>query len=193
MYFSFAVQYPGPQDGCDRCDGVSDCVLHYLLCRRTAPDGRDGTTRCMHHTHAHTHTHTHAHTHTHTHTPAGYCASLPNSAPVCVKCGEADPLVCILGWSWHPVFCGPGHWTAHLLAVPGEHFQSTGRGGEGGSDFVFSLPCLHVQGPHIASVTLAAWSCMSLDFPEPPYPDKCVCVCVCVHVCVCVSTYFTCK
>lgn len=29
-----------------------------------------------------------------------------------------------------------------------------------------------VQGPHIASVTLAAWECNSLDFPEPPYPDE---------------------
>jgi len=28
------------------------------------------------------------------------------------------------------------------------------------------------QGPHIASVTLAAWECNSLDFPEPPYPDE---------------------
>lgn len=25
-------------------------------------------------------------------------------------------------------------------------------------------------GPHIASVTLAAWECGTLDFPEPPYP-----------------------
>jgi membrane protein YqaA with SNARE-associated domain len=30
-------------------------------------------------------------------------------------------------------------------------------------------------GPHIASVTLAAWSCMSLDFPEPPYPSEIHC------------------
>lgn len=28
------------------------------------------------------------------------------------------------------------------------------------------------QGPHIAAVTLAAFECMSLDFPEPPYPDE---------------------
>jgi len=27
-------------------------------------------------------------------------------------------------------------------------------------------------GPHIAAVTLAAYECASLDFPEPPYPDK---------------------
>lgn len=27
-------------------------------------------------------------------------------------------------------------------------------------------------GPHIASVTLAAYECNSLDFPEPPYPDE---------------------
>uniref|UniRef100_A0A8D0CMY3 Vacuole membrane protein 1 n=1 Tax=Sander lucioperca TaxID=283035 RepID=A0A8D0CMY3_SANLU len=27
-------------------------------------------------------------------------------------------------------------------------------------------------GPHIASVTLAAYECGSVDFPEPPYPDQ---------------------
>ncbi|XP_059487658.1 vacuole membrane protein 1 isoform X2 [Neocloeon triangulifer] len=30
-------------------------------------------------------------------------------------------------------------------------------------------------GPHIASVTLAAYECHSLDFPAPPYPDEIVC------------------
>uniref|UniRef100_A0A671V122 Vacuole membrane protein 1 n=1 Tax=Sparus aurata TaxID=8175 RepID=A0A671V122_SPAAU len=30
-------------------------------------------------------------------------------------------------------------------------------------------------GPHIASVTLAAYECGSVDFPEPPYPDQIVC------------------
>lgn len=30
-------------------------------------------------------------------------------------------------------------------------------------------------GPHIASVTLAAYECRSLNFPEPPYPDEIVC------------------
>lgn len=30
-------------------------------------------------------------------------------------------------------------------------------------------------GPHIASVTLAAWECKTLDFPEPPYPDEIQC------------------
>uniref|UniRef100_A0A665VDV2 Vacuole membrane protein 1 n=1 Tax=Echeneis naucrates TaxID=173247 RepID=A0A665VDV2_ECHNA len=29
-------------------------------------------------------------------------------------------------------------------------------------------------GPHIASVTLAAYECGSVDFPEPPYPDQIV-------------------
>uniref|UniRef100_H2YI53 Vacuole membrane protein 1 n=1 Tax=Ciona savignyi TaxID=51511 RepID=H2YI53_CIOSA len=29
-------------------------------------------------------------------------------------------------------------------------------------------------GPHIAAVTLAAFECMSVDFPEPPYPDHAV-------------------
>ena len=27
-------------------------------------------------------------------------------------------------------------------------------------------------GPHIASVTLAAYECGTLSFPEPPYPDE---------------------
>lgn len=27
-------------------------------------------------------------------------------------------------------------------------------------------------GPHIASVTLAAYECNSLEFPKPPYPDE---------------------
>ncbi|XP_043910832.1 vacuole membrane protein 1 [Protopterus annectens] len=31
------------------------------------------------------------------------------------------------------------------------------------------------QGPHIASVTLAAYECNSVDFPEPPYPDEIIC------------------
>ncbi len=30
-------------------------------------------------------------------------------------------------------------------------------------------------GPHIASVTLAAYECGSTDFPSPPYPDSIVC------------------
>ncbi|XP_017869540.1 PREDICTED: vacuole membrane protein 1 [Drosophila arizonae] len=30
-------------------------------------------------------------------------------------------------------------------------------------------------GPHIASVTLAAYECNSLEFPQPPYPDDIVC------------------
>ncbi|XP_033628223.1 vacuole membrane protein 1-like [Asterias rubens] len=30
-------------------------------------------------------------------------------------------------------------------------------------------------GPHIASVTLAAFECQSVDFPEPPYPDEIMC------------------
>ncbi|XP_033149512.1 vacuole membrane protein 1-like [Drosophila busckii] len=30
-------------------------------------------------------------------------------------------------------------------------------------------------GPHIASVTLAAYGCNTLDFPSPPYPDEIVC------------------
>ncbi|CAH2005432.1 unnamed protein product [Acanthoscelides obtectus] len=30
-------------------------------------------------------------------------------------------------------------------------------------------------GPHIAAVTLAAYECESLNFPEPPYPDDIIC------------------
>uniref|UniRef100_A0A3B3Q979 Vacuole membrane protein 1 n=1 Tax=Paramormyrops kingsleyae TaxID=1676925 RepID=A0A3B3Q979_9TELE len=30
-------------------------------------------------------------------------------------------------------------------------------------------------GPHIASVTLAAYECNSVDFPEPPYPEQIIC------------------
>lgn len=30
-------------------------------------------------------------------------------------------------------------------------------------------------GPHIAAVTLAAFECLSVDFPEPPYPDDIIC------------------
>uniref|UniRef100_A0A914VUJ7 Vacuole membrane protein 1 n=1 Tax=Plectus sambesii TaxID=2011161 RepID=A0A914VUJ7_9BILA len=30
-------------------------------------------------------------------------------------------------------------------------------------------------GPHIASVTLAAYECGSVKFPEPPYPDQIIC------------------
>ncbi|KAH8286852.1 hypothetical protein KR018_002903, partial [Drosophila ironensis] len=30
-------------------------------------------------------------------------------------------------------------------------------------------------GPHIASVTMAAYECQTLDFPKPPYPDKKIC------------------
>lgn len=30
-------------------------------------------------------------------------------------------------------------------------------------------------GPHIAAVTMAAYECGGLNFPEPPYPDQIVC------------------
>ncbi|KAG7210301.1 hypothetical protein KM043_011843 [Ampulex compressa] len=30
-------------------------------------------------------------------------------------------------------------------------------------------------GPHIASVTMAAYECGALNFPEPPYPDQIIC------------------
>ena len=38
-----------------------------------------------------------------------------------------------------------------------------------------------LQGPHIAKVTLAAWECGSLDFPEPPYPDEYKSLIFCIH------------
>uniref|UniRef100_A0A3B3VQX3 Vacuole membrane protein 1 n=1 Tax=Poecilia latipinna TaxID=48699 RepID=A0A3B3VQX3_9TELE len=55
-----------------------------------------------------------------------------------------------------------------------------------GTVFVFLLLCFlfsitystdgsHQTGPHIASVTLAAYECGSIDFPEPPYPDQIIC------------------
>jgi hypothetical protein len=31
------------------------------------------------------------------------------------------------------------------------------------------------QGPHIAKVTMAAWECHSVEFPEPPYPAVVIC------------------
>lgn len=40
--------------------------------------------------------------------------------------------------------------------------------------FVQLSHCLS-QGPHIASVTLAAYECGTVDFPEPPYPDQIIC------------------
>lgn len=30
-------------------------------------------------------------------------------------------------------------------------------------------------GPHIAAVTMAAYECGGLNFPEPPYPDQIIC------------------
>ncbi|XP_064208385.1 vacuole membrane protein 1-like [Anguilla rostrata] len=41
--------------------------------------------------------------------------------------------------------------------------------------FVYSTEGTHQKGPHIASVTLAAYECGSVNFPEPPYPDQIVC------------------
>ncbi|XP_077825225.1 vacuole membrane protein 1 isoform X6 [Macaca mulatta] len=34
---------------------------------------------------------------------------------------------------------------------------------------------MDLKGPHIASVTLAAYECNSVNFPEPPYPDQIIC------------------
>uniref|UniRef100_A0A3B3Q9A4 Vacuole membrane protein 1 n=1 Tax=Paramormyrops kingsleyae TaxID=1676925 RepID=A0A3B3Q9A4_9TELE len=40
---------------------------------------------------------------------------------------------------------------------------------------VYSIEGAHQKGPHIASVTLAAYECNSVDFPEPPYPEQIIC------------------
>ncbi|VDO55019.1 unnamed protein product [Onchocerca flexuosa] len=40
---------------------------------------------------------------------------------------------------------------------------------------VSSYPHPLAIGPHIASVTMAAYECNSLDFPEPPYPERIQC------------------
>ncbi|PVD33032.1 hypothetical protein C0Q70_08480 [Pomacea canaliculata] len=40
---------------------------------------------------------------------------------------------------------------------------------------IYNLEGQHQTGPHIASVTLAAYECKSVDFPEPPYPNELVC------------------
>lgn len=58
----------------------------------------------------------------------------------------------ILWWSW---------WV--LLGV----LSSIGLG-SGLHTFLIYL------GPHIAAVTMAAYECQSLDFPEPPYPERLV-------------------
>uniref|UniRef100_A0A8C2K319 Vacuole membrane protein 1 n=1 Tax=Cyprinus carpio TaxID=7962 RepID=A0A8C2K319_CYPCA len=39
----------------------------------------------------------------------------------------------------------------------------------------YSVEGEHQQGPHIASVTLAAYECGSVNFPEPPYPAQIMC------------------
>ena len=49
-------------------------------------------------------------------------------------------MVCVLGWPWCSLFCGPGHRTAHLLVVSGkpanhregEETDREGRKGWGG-------------------------------------------------------------
>ncbi|KAM3181965.1 hypothetical protein ACTXT7_013324 [Hymenolepis weldensis] len=41
--------------------------------------------------------------------------------------------------------------------------------------FLRSAPGPHQAGPFIAQVTMSAYICQSLDFPEPPYPDQIIC------------------
>ena len=40
----------------------------------------------------------------------------------------------------------------------------------------YNLSLLCIQGPHIAMVTLAAFECRSVDFPEPPLPRLVSCL-----------------
>lgn len=58
-----------------------------------------------------------------------------------------------------------------------------------------ALNCIFItlQGPHIAKVTLAAWECRSLDFPEPPYPDEYKSLIFCIHSLLLLVFYFNSK
>lgn len=38
--------------------------------------------------------------------------------------------------------------------------------------FQLSVQVGLLQGPHIATVTMAAYECNSVNFPEPPYPNE---------------------
>jgi len=66
----------------------------------------------------------------------------------------------VYAWKKEIIWCG--YWVG--LGV----LSSVGLG-TGLHTFVLYL------GPHIASVTLAAFECKSLDFPEPPYPEEILC------------------
>ncbi|XP_045895631.1 vacuole membrane protein 1-like isoform X2 [Micropterus dolomieu] len=76
---------------------------------------------------------------------------------VCALHGEEDAVVRLLGWPGYSVLGGSWHRPAHLPPLPAPEVPAP------------------PQGPHIASVTLAAYECGSVDFPEPPYPDQIVC------------------
>lgn len=63
---------------------------------------------------------------------------------------------------WTAQFQWCGYWVA--LGI-----MSSAGFGTGLHTFLLYL------GPHIAKVTLAAYECMSVDFPEPPYPEEIIC------------------
>ncbi|XP_078484477.1 vacuole membrane protein 1 isoform X2 [Ciona intestinalis] len=64
--------------------------------------------------------------------------------------------------SWSKVIAWCGYWVG--LGI----LSSVGLG-TGLHTFLLYL------GPHIAAVTLAAFECMSVNFPQPPYPDQIIC------------------
>lgn len=78
----------------------------------------------------------------------------------------------------HPLVHRLRHRFAHVHSLPGRLFgllfflHLNGSKLAGSSKFEFILFIRFSQGPHIASVTLAAYECNSLDFPEPPYPNE---------------------
>uniref|UniRef100_A0AAX7SLS3 Vacuole membrane protein 1 n=1 Tax=Astatotilapia calliptera TaxID=8154 RepID=A0AAX7SLS3_ASTCA len=65
-------------------------------------------------------------------------------------------LITLKGWTWRQTVFG----LLTLLTLLSIAYRIEGA---------------HTQGPHIASVTLAAYECGSVDFPEPPYPEQIVC------------------
>uniref|UniRef100_A0A3Q2TE02 Vacuole membrane protein 1 n=1 Tax=Fundulus heteroclitus TaxID=8078 RepID=A0A3Q2TE02_FUNHE len=104
--------------------------------------------------------------------------------------GEEDTVVRLLGWPGDPLLCRAWHWPAHLPAVPGKTTFLQRQLPDSSTLQLFTSPRWFMtapqtvrmmvaqpvtQGPHIASVTLAAYECGSVDFPEPPYPDQIVC------------------
>jgi hypothetical protein len=72
-------------------------------------------------------------------------------------------MVPLLDWFGRSFFSWAWHWIAHFHPLPGIFIMA--------HQINYNNLSIH-QGPHIARVTLAAFECNSLDFPEPPYPDE---------------------